>query len=60
MAVKQKQACTNDTYVAWPISMNGEMILRQHFYSLGQNQKFRTGDEGDIVQKLRQQFLTIP
>lgn len=54
MAAKQKQACTNDTYVAWLLSMNGEMILRQHFYSLGQNQKFGTGDEGDIVQKLRQ------
>jgi DMSO reductase anchor subunit len=44
MAVKRKQACTADTYVAWLISMNGEMILRQHFYSLGQNQKFGTDD----------------
>jgi len=59
MAVKQKQARTDttDTYVAWLISMHGEIILRQHFYSLGQNQKFGTGDEGDIVQKLHQQFL---
>jgi len=56
MAVKQKQACTADTDVAWLISMKGEMILRQHFYSLGQNQKFGT-DDGDIVQKLHQQFL---
>jgi hypothetical protein len=52
MAVKQKQACTT----AWLTSMNGEMILRQHFYSLGQNQIFGT-DDGDIVQKLRHQFL---
>jgi hypothetical protein len=48
---------TPRTYVAWLICMNGEMILRQHFYSFGQNQKFGTGDEGDIVQKLHQQFL---
>ena len=51
MAAKQKQARTNDTYVAWLISVNGEMILRQHFYSLWQNQKFGTGDGGDIVEK---------
>jgi hypothetical protein len=51
---------TTDTYVAWLMSMNGEMILREHFYSLGQNKKFGTGDEGDTVQKLRKNnFWTI-
>ena len=54
MAVKQKQASTTDTYVAWPTSMNGEMILRQHFDSLGRNQ---TGDKWETVQKFLQQLL---
>jgi hypothetical protein len=53
MAVKQKQACTDttDTYVVSLISMNSEMILRQHFHSLGQNQKFGTGNEGETLSK---------